>query len=64
MGEQADIRVSDEDIQKIIDANEAGTADLMAVYERAEAGYMAAVTPQAPPTTAAYPASSDSVPLS
>ncbi len=62
MGEQTSIKVSDQDIQKIIDANEAGTADLMAVYERAEANYMAAVS-QAPHETA-HQASTDSVPRS
>lgn len=66
MGDQTDIKVSDEDIQKIIDANQAGTADLMAFYETAEASYLAAAqaaTPQDRPSTAAYPASSDTIPL-
>lgn len=37
-------RVTDADIQRIVDENVAGTADLMTVYERAEASYMAAAT--------------------
>lgn len=65
MGDQTDIKVSDEDIQKIIDANQAGTADLMAFYESAEASYLAAAQADQPhPLTAAYPASSDTIPLS
>lgn len=54
------IQVSDQEIQKIIDENEAGTADLMAVYERAEASYMAALT--AEPVGVVSPASTDSIP--
>lgn len=64
--DQTDIKVSDENIQKIIDANQAGTADLMAFYESAEASYVAAAqaaTPQNHPPTAAYPASSGTIPL-
>jgi len=60
------IKVSDEDIQKIIDTNEAGTADLMTFYESAEASYVAAAAASAPedsPQTAAYPTSTDSTPL-
>jgi len=64
VGDQIDIKVSDEDIQKIIDANQAGTADLMAFYESAEASYVAAAEAAMPhPPTAAYPASSDTIPL-
>lgn len=59
--ERPQIRVSDKDIQKIIDENEAGTADLMAVYERAEASYVAAVSQGYQPPSI-YPASTDSVP--
>jgi len=54
------IQVSDQEIQKIINENEAGTADLMAVYERAEASYMAALT--AEPAGVVSPASTDSIP--
>ena len=52
------IQVSDQEIQKIINENEAGTADLMAVYERAEDSYMAALTPAG----VVSPASTDSIP--
>lgn len=54
------IQVSDQEIQKIIDENEAGTADLMAVYERAEASYMTALTVGPPGVVS--PASTDSIP--
>ena len=67
MDEKSEIRVSDQDIQKIIDENEAGTADLMAFYESAEASYIAAAQAAAivdRPATAAYPASSHTTPLS
>lgn len=57
---QQPIQVSDQEIQKIIEENEAGTADLMAVYERAEASYMAALTAGAPGVVS--PASADSTP--
>jgi hypothetical protein len=53
------IQVSDEEIQNIIDTNEAGTADLMVAYERIEASYMAAV---APAPGEVLPASTDSIP--
>jgi hypothetical protein len=55
------IRVSDEEIQKIIDENQAGTADLMAVYERAEASYMAAFSAN-PPDQQVYPVGTNTAP--
>lgn len=66
MAKNQGIKVSDEDIQEIIDANEAGTADLMAIYESAEARYFEAVNgamPKATPSTAAYPAGISTAPL-
>jgi hypothetical protein len=66
MDDEKHIKVSDEDIQKIINANEAGTADLMTFYESAEASYVAAAAASASedsPQTAAHPTSTDSTPL-
>jgi hypothetical protein len=66
MADNKGIKVSDEDIQEIIDANEAGTADLMAVYESAEARYFEAVNgavANGRPPTAAYPAGISTTPL-
>lgn len=60
MADQPNLRVSDKDIQKIIEENEAGTADLMAIYERAEASYIAAISHSQ--NFAPHPASTDSVP--
>lgn len=54
------IQVSDDEIQRIIDENEAGIADLMAVYEPAEASYMAALT--VGPPGGVSPASTESIP--
>lgn len=55
-GSSATNTVSDEDIAKILEADEAGVGTIMSVYEPLEASYFAALG--ATPPTVAYSTSS------